>query len=143
MVIVPIVKKEADAADVMQAVDALHTAAQQAGLRCKVDASTEKTPGWKFNHYEMKVSIGMCVCPECATYKAANLAFAVLQSLFTPPNLAVLLDVLEACRFKRSKLETQQALQACLQIRFVGICMQNLFHAVLTVSGLTTTALQD
>ena len=52
----PIVKKEADAAEVMQAVDALHAAAQQAGLRCKVDATTEKTPGWKFNHYEMKVS---------------------------------------------------------------------------------------
>ncbi|KAL3138343.1 Proline--tRNA ligase, chloroplastic/mitochondrial [Trebouxia sp. C0010 RCD-2024] len=54
VVIVPIVKKEADTQDVMQAVDALHAAAQQAGLRCKVDASTEKTPGWKFNHYEMK-----------------------------------------------------------------------------------------
>lgn len=55
VVIVPIVKKEADTAEVMQAVDALHAAAQQAGLRCKVDATTEKTPGWKFNHYEMKV----------------------------------------------------------------------------------------
>ena len=55
VVIIPIVKKEADSAEVMQAVDALQAAAQQAGLRCKVDASTEKTPGWKFNHYEMKV----------------------------------------------------------------------------------------
>ena len=52
--IVPIVKKEADSEEVMQAVNALHAAAQQAGLRCKVDASTEKTPGWKFNRYEMK-----------------------------------------------------------------------------------------
>lgn len=55
VVIVPIVKKEADSAEVMQAVDTLQAAAQQAGLRCKVDATTEKTPGWKFNHYEMKV----------------------------------------------------------------------------------------
>ena len=55
VVIVPIVKQDADSAEVMQAVDALHAAAQQAGLRCKVDATTEKTPGWKFNHYEMKV----------------------------------------------------------------------------------------
>lgn len=60
VVIVPIVKKESDTADVMQAVDALHAAAQQAGLRCKVDATTEKTPGWKFNHYEMKAS-PMCL----------------------------------------------------------------------------------
>lgn len=51
----PIVKKEADQEGVTQAVDALYAAAQQAGLRCKLDASTEKTPGWKFNHYEMKV----------------------------------------------------------------------------------------
>lgn len=55
----PIVKKETDTQDVMQAVDALHAAAQQAGIRCKVDASTEKTPGWKFNHYEMKVCTGL------------------------------------------------------------------------------------
>lgn len=55
VVIVPIVKKEADAAGVMHACEALHAAAQQAGLRSKLDATTEKTPGWKFNHYEMKV----------------------------------------------------------------------------------------
>ncbi|KAL0019002.1 hypothetical protein WJX79_005964 [Trebouxia sp. C0005] len=54
VVIVPIVKKEADQEGVTQAVDALYAAAQQAGLRCKLDASAEKTPGWKFNHYEMK-----------------------------------------------------------------------------------------
>ncbi|DBA99930.1 TPA: Proline--tRNA ligase, chloroplastic/mitochondrial [Trebouxia sp. C0004] len=54
VVIVPIVKKEADQEGVTQAVDALYAAAQQAGIRCKLDASTEKTPGWKFNHYEMK-----------------------------------------------------------------------------------------
>jgi hypothetical protein len=57
VVIVPIVKKEADQEGVTQAVDALYAAAQQAGLRCKLDASTEKTPGWKFNHYEMKVPL--------------------------------------------------------------------------------------
>ena len=55
VVIVPIIKKEADQAGVLQAVESLHAAAQQAGLRCKLDASTERTPGWKFNHYEMKV----------------------------------------------------------------------------------------
>jgi len=57
VVIVPIVKKEADQEGVTQAVDALYAAAQQSGLRCKLDASTEKTPGWKFNHYEMKVPL--------------------------------------------------------------------------------------
>ena len=55
VVIVPIVKKEADQAGVTQAVESLYAAAQRAGLRCKLNASTEKTPGWKFNHYEMKV----------------------------------------------------------------------------------------
>ena len=64
----PIVKKEADTQDVMQAVDALHAAAQQAGLRCKVDASTEKTPGWKFNHYEMKVLRSpVCLARYCTS----------------------------------------------------------------------------
>ena len=62
--IVPIVKKEADTEEVMLAVEGLHAAAKQAGIRCKVDASTERTPGWKFNHYEMKVCTGPLVCRD-------------------------------------------------------------------------------
>lgn len=55
IVMVPIIKKETDRDEVMAAIEKLYAAAAQAGLRCKLDASADKTPGWKFNHYEMKV----------------------------------------------------------------------------------------
>ena len=51
----PIVKKEADRDAVSGAVSGLEGALRAAGVRVTVDASTEKTPGWKFNHWEMKV----------------------------------------------------------------------------------------
>ncbi|PSC72151.1 prolyl-tRNA synthetase [Micractinium conductrix] len=54
VVIVPIIKKDVDASGVTAAVAALETALKAAGGRVKVDASTDKTPGWKFNQYEMK-----------------------------------------------------------------------------------------
>ena len=68
---VPIVKKEADRDAVMAAIEKLHAAAVAAGLRCKLDASTDKTPGWKFNHYEMKVSHAFKTSLVCHDYKAA------------------------------------------------------------------------
>jgi prolyl-tRNA synthetase len=53
VVIIPIVKKGADSA-VSDAAAAMAASLKAAGVRCKVDAGTEKTPGWKFNHYEMR-----------------------------------------------------------------------------------------
>lgn len=55
IVIVPILKKEADTEAVLAAADSLERAAKAAGLRAKVDAGTEKTPGFKFSYWEMKV----------------------------------------------------------------------------------------
>jgi len=52
---VPIVKKEADREAVSAAVAGLEGALKAAGVRVRVDAGTEKTPGWKFNFWEMKV----------------------------------------------------------------------------------------
>ncbi|GAB4818966.1 hypothetical protein N2152v2_006012 [Parachlorella kessleri] len=55
VVIVPILKKDADSsAAVMAAVGDMEAALKAAGIRAKVDASSEKTPGWKFNFWEMK-----------------------------------------------------------------------------------------
>ncbi|PRW57492.1 prolyl-tRNA synthetase [Chlorella sorokiniana] len=54
VVIVPIIKKEADAEGVMAAVQGLESALKAAGVRVLLDATTDKTPGWKFNQYEMK-----------------------------------------------------------------------------------------
>ncbi len=50
----PILKKDADSAAVLAAVGQLESALQAAGIRAKVDAGSEKTPGWKFNYWEMK-----------------------------------------------------------------------------------------
>eukprot|EP00884_Botryococcus_braunii_P008844 jgi/Botrbrau1/17961/Bobra.50_1s0053.1 len=54
VVIVPIAKKEEERAVVNATVEALAAAAKTAGIRAVVDASTERTPGWKFNFWEMK-----------------------------------------------------------------------------------------
>lgn len=54
VVIVPIVKKEAEREAVEAAAAALHAALKVAGVRCLLDASPRQTPGWKFNHWEMK-----------------------------------------------------------------------------------------
>ena len=58
MVIVPILKKNTDSEAVLAAVDDLAKAAKAAGIRVKVDAGSEKTPGFKFSFWEMKVSQG-------------------------------------------------------------------------------------
>ena len=55
VVIVPILKKNADSEAVLAAADAIAAAAKAAGIRVKVDASTGKTPGFKFSFWEMKV----------------------------------------------------------------------------------------
>jgi len=54
VVIVPIVKKAADRAEVLDAVDKIETYLNGAGIRVKVDSSEGKSPGWKFNYWEMK-----------------------------------------------------------------------------------------
>lgn len=56
VVLVPIAKKEEERALVNSTVDALAEAARAAGIRAVVDASTDRTPGWKFNFWEMKVN---------------------------------------------------------------------------------------
>ena len=39
----------------MGAVDRLAAAAKDAGIRTKVDADQTKSPGFRFNHWELKV----------------------------------------------------------------------------------------
>ena len=55
VVIVPIVKADGDREAVLAAVRALHGAATAAGLRSRLDDDESRTPGWKFNFWEMKV----------------------------------------------------------------------------------------
>jgi prolyl-tRNA synthetase len=54
VVIVPIVKKDADRAAVNAAADALKAALADAGVRVKVDGNELKTPGWRYNYWELK-----------------------------------------------------------------------------------------
>ena len=53
----PIVSKDADRAAVAAAADALVAAAAAAGIRVRLDADTERTPGWKYNHWETKARL--------------------------------------------------------------------------------------
>ena len=53
-VIVPILKSEAENGPVMEAVQRVEGELKAAGIRVKVDARTEVTPGFKFNDWEMR-----------------------------------------------------------------------------------------
>ena len=69
VIIVPILKKNTDTDAVLRAADDLAEAATSAGIRAKVDAGTEKTPGFKFSYWEMKACTSATAvqqkCPRC------------------------------------------------------------------------------
>ena len=54
VVILPIGKKAADLEKVNACAQKVYQALHSKNLRCKVDDTTGKTPGWKFNFWEMK-----------------------------------------------------------------------------------------
>eukprot|EP01024_Parvocaulis_polyphysoides_P034107 TRINITY_DN30203_c0_g3_i2.p2 TRINITY_DN30203_c0_g3~~TRINITY_DN30203_c0_g3_i2.p2 ORF type:complete len:361 (-),score=47.96 TRINITY_DN30203_c0_g3_i2:960-2042(-) len=75
VVIVPIIKKEKDTESVMGVVQQLQDTCKRAGIRVKVDDSTGKTPGFKFNYWEMKgVPIRVEVGPKDVDQNACVVA---------------------------------------------------------------------
>lgn len=54
VIVVPIWKKPEEKEAVLAAADSVVAAAAKAGVRAKVDATEQRTPGWKYNHWEMK-----------------------------------------------------------------------------------------
>ncbi|KAL6181994.1 hypothetical protein ACLB2K_043417 [Fragaria x ananassa] len=54
VVIVPIWKKEDDKAAVLNAASSVKDALHTAGIKVKLDDTDQRTPGWKFNFWEMK-----------------------------------------------------------------------------------------
>ena len=54
VVIVPIWKKETQREEVLAAANKVESMLKSSGVRVKLDASEQKTPGWKFNFWEMK-----------------------------------------------------------------------------------------
>lgn len=56
MVIVPIWKKETEKSAVLIAAVSVKEVLTSAGIKVKLDDTEQRTPGWKFNFWEMKVS---------------------------------------------------------------------------------------
>ena len=56
--IVPIWRKEEEKAAVFDAGEDVRRKLAAGGVRVKLDASEQRTPGWKFNFWEMKVREG-------------------------------------------------------------------------------------
>lgn len=54
VVIVPIWKKDTEKTGVLSAASSVKEALQTAGVRVKLDDTDQRTPGWKFNFWEMK-----------------------------------------------------------------------------------------
>ncbi len=75
VVIVPIWKKEAEKESVLPVAQDLAARLRQTGLRVEIDASDNKTPGWKFNYWEMKgVPLRVEIGPRDVAKKAVVLA---------------------------------------------------------------------
>jgi prolyl-tRNA synthetase len=55
VVIVPIWKKDDEKMTVLNAALSVKEALQSSGIKVKLDDSDQRTPGWKFNFWEMKV----------------------------------------------------------------------------------------
>lgn len=55
VVIIPIWKKDEDKPGVLNAASSVKEVLQTAGVKIKLDDSDQRTPGWKFNFWEMKV----------------------------------------------------------------------------------------
>ncbi|KAI4351676.1 hypothetical protein L6164_006012 [Bauhinia variegata] len=54
VVIVPIWKKDSEKTAVLNAASSVREVLQTAGIKIKLDDSDQRTPGWKFNFWEMK-----------------------------------------------------------------------------------------
>ena len=88
VVIVPIVKNEGDKDKILSACRALQDALHGAGVRCKLDDRLDRSPGFKFNDYEMRVPAHepgsvttadavsaccaqeLCIVGQCSKYSA-------------------------------------------------------------------------
>lgn len=78
MVIVPIWKKDDEKKGVLNAAASVKELLQTAGVKVKLDDSDQRTPGWKFNFWEMKV---------CPFSWISNINFnALSSSLLLLPN---------------------------------------------------------
>ena len=55
MVIIPIWKKADEKTGVLNAASSVTEVLKSANIKVKVDDSDQRTPGWKFNFWEMKV----------------------------------------------------------------------------------------
>lgn len=55
MVIVPIWKKDDEKTGVLNAASSVREVLKTAGIKVKIDNTDQRTPGWKFNFWEMKV----------------------------------------------------------------------------------------
>ena len=75
VVIVPIVKNEGDKERILEACRALHSTLQGADIRSKLDERLDRSPGFKFNDYEMRVGLPASVSfwvPSLSTLPCAR-----------------------------------------------------------------------
>lgn len=73
----PIWKKGEEKDTVLSAAEGVEATLKSASIRVKVDTSEQKTPGWKFNFWEMKVHRSF----RCSTKSASSITVVTLLIL--------------------------------------------------------------
>lgn len=109
LVVVPIWKTEGEKPSVLAAAQGIADAATGAGLRVHIDAREGRTPGWKYNHWEMKgvplrcevgprdVAAGTCVLARRdIPGKAGKTAGVPLEAVQLVATLRAALDEVQA-----------------------------------------------
>ncbi|RMF42851.1 MAG: proline--tRNA ligase [Anaerolineae bacterium] len=113
VVVVPIWKKEAEREQVLSAGRELLARLQESGIRAQLDDADNKTPGWKFNYWEMKgVPLRVEIGPRDVAKNAVVLArrdvpgregkiFGVPMAE-APERIARMLDEIQAALLQRA-----------------------------------------
>lgn len=54
VIVIPIIKKDVNIEEVLGAARTVYQSLKDAGIRADIDDSLDRTPGWKFNNYELR-----------------------------------------------------------------------------------------
>jgi prolyl-tRNA synthetase len=108
-VIVPIYRKEEEKAQVLEFAERVRASLAQAGVRVKLDARDQYTPGWKYNEWELRgvpvrIEIGpRDVAKDSVVFvRRDNREKAFVPAAEVPALLPALLDELQDALYRRA-----------------------------------------
>ena len=126
-VIVPIYKKDEEKAAVMAFAERVRAALADAGVRVKLDARDQYTPGWKYNEHEMRgVPVRIEVGPrDVAKESVVFVRRDTREKAFVPaaevaPRMTALLAEIQSALFERARAFREESTRRADDLRTMG-----------------------